>query len=315
MWLAENGVVILAQGVVETTRLALQTFQTSLSWRAAQRMGKNLMVHLRSNLTIRVPRSSIDNLPLTPRFMQVSALFVKGKAKVGTRDRYVHLQITASGLTATGADSEAELFKKIPDLDNIEKLKRSDDTTVVITIRGIGEMSPHNADSSVTIPGQGQDFNRPRAVVNVGDAKAYAEAIAAGQTPPNVSAETKQDAELWDKMDQLADEVALIFGNGKVFEILAANGSVIPVAAGTSAAQLKTLLPYVKRRDGVGTTHHESGTMWMGDNVTTSVTDGFGRINNTTNCFCAGPMLFSNRRITESYVDGCRLSTSHRGLL
>src|ERR1051325_1716755 len=150
MWLAENGVVILAQGVVETTRLALQTFQTSLSWRAAQRMGKNLMVHLRSNLTIRVPRSSIDNLPLTPKFMQVSALFVKGKAKVGTRDRYVHLQITASGLTATGADSEAELVKKIPDLDNIEKLKRSDDTTVVITIRGIGEMSPHNADSSVT---------------------------------------------------------------------------------------------------------------------------------------------------------------------
>jgi len=107
----------------------------------------------------------------TANGQKFDGLFVKGKAKVDARDRYFHLQITASGLTATGADSEAELFKKIPDLDNMEKLKRSDDTTVVITIRGIGEMTPHNPDSSVTIPGQGQDFNRPRAVVAVGDAK------------------------------------------------------------------------------------------------------------------------------------------------
>ena len=27
----------------------------------------------------------------------------------------------------------------------------------------------------------------------------------------------------------------------------------------------------------------------MGDNIADSVTDGFGRIHDTTNCFCAGP--------------------------
>ena len=308
MPLADNGVVILSQGVIESTRLAMQTFKDSLAGRAAQRMGKNLMVHLRSNLTIRVPRSSIKNLPIAPKFMQVSTLFVKGKAKIAGRDRYFHLQITASGLTATGADSEAELFKKIPDLDNIEKLKRSDDTTVVITVRGIGEMTPHNPDSSVSIPGQGQDFNRPRAVVSVGDAKLYAEALAAGQPLPAASNETKHDAELWEKMDQLADEVALIFGDGKAFQILGNAGSVITVGAATAAAQLKTLHPYVNRRDGVGTTHHESGTLWMGDAIATSVSDGFGRIHDTINCFSAGPMLFPTGGSPNPMLTGVALA-------
>src|SRR5262249_26274182 len=51
--------VVIALGTVESTRLALTTFQQSLGWRAAQRMGTNLIAHLRSNLTIRIPRTAI----------------------------------------------------------------------------------------------------------------------------------------------------------------------------------------------------------------------------------------------------------------
>ena len=51
--------VVIALGTVETTRVALTTFQQSLAGRAAQRMGTNLIAHLRSNLTIRVPRAAI----------------------------------------------------------------------------------------------------------------------------------------------------------------------------------------------------------------------------------------------------------------
>src|SRR5262249_2594001 len=43
--------VIITLGTVETTRVALTTFQQSLAGRAAQRMGTNLVAHLRSNLT------------------------------------------------------------------------------------------------------------------------------------------------------------------------------------------------------------------------------------------------------------------------
>ena len=57
---------------------------------------------------------------------------------------HFHLQITASGLGAAGANSEAELFKKIPDLDTLEAQRHADDSHVVVTIRGIGEMEPMN---------------------------------------------------------------------------------------------------------------------------------------------------------------------------
>src|SRR5262249_59398208 len=58
--------VVLALGTVETTRVARTTFQQSLAGRAADRIGKNLIAHLRSNLTIRIPRAAIAaNLPPT----------------------------------------------------------------------------------------------------------------------------------------------------------------------------------------------------------------------------------------------------------
>src|SRR5438046_8159797 len=154
--------VVLALGTVETTRVARTTFQQSLAGRAADRMGKNLIAHLRSNLTIRVPRAAVAaNLPATliPS-LQVSALLVKGKAANG---RTFHFQITASGLNALGVDSEAELFKKIPTLEHIDAMLRATDDTVVITIRGIGEMTPRNPDSFIDLSALETDFDRPKA--------------------------------------------------------------------------------------------------------------------------------------------------------
>src|SRR5947207_9089716 len=142
--------VVMALGTVETTRVARTTFQQSLAGRAADRMGKNLIVHLRSNLSIRVPRAAIAaNLPPTViPSLQVSALLVKGKAANG---RTYHFQITASGLNKLGVDSEAELFKKIPTLGDMEGMLLPTDDTVVLTIRGIGEMTPRNPDSFIDL--------------------------------------------------------------------------------------------------------------------------------------------------------------------
>jgi hypothetical protein len=101
--------VLVALGTIESTRLAINTFKDSLSGRATQRMGKNLIAHLRSNLTIRVPVTSLTSLPPSAQSsLQASALFVKGKANIAGEDRFFHLQITASGLNKLGQDSEAE---------------------------------------------------------------------------------------------------------------------------------------------------------------------------------------------------------------
>jgi len=276
--------VVIALGTIETTRLAVTTFQQSLAGRAAQRMGTNLIAHLRSNLTIRVPRAAISaNLPptLIPS-LQCSALLVKGKAPNG---RTFHFQITAAGLGKLGGDSEAELFKKIPTLEHLTDMLRANDDTVVITIRGIGDMTPRNPDSFVDLSSVETDFNRPKAVVHLGNAKA---------TPQEFlgSAETQNDRTTWDAMDAVSDKIALIFAGNAAFDILPNANTTILVPTGTRAQRLAALAAFKNRRDDLGTTHHDAGTMRMGDNVADSVTNDFGRIHDVTNAYVAGHALF-----------------------
>ena len=276
--------VVIALGTVETTRLARTTFGRSLAGRAADRMGANLIAHLRSNLAIRVPRAAIaPNLPpIVINNLQCSALLVKGRA---TNGRTFHFQITASGLSTIGTDSEAELFKKIPTLEHMQDMLRATDDTVVITIRGIGEMTPGNPDSFIDLSTLEADFGRPKAVVHLGNAKASAQ-----QFPG--SAQTQNDRTTWAAMDAVSDEIGLIFAGDEPFDILASATHVISVPAGTKAQRLAALAAFKDRRDDLGTTHHDAGTMRMGDNVADSVTNDFGRVHDVANCYVAGPALF-----------------------
>ncbi|MDQ3282088.1 MAG: DUF1080 domain-containing protein [Acidobacteriota bacterium] len=287
-----ESIVVIALGTIESTRLAHATFKDSLSWRAAQRMGRNLMAHLRSNVNIRVPRQALAPFPnATLNALQVSAVLVKGSATIGGVQRHFHLQITASGLSKLGSDSEAELFRKIPDIDQLQQMRQANDTHVVITIRGIGEMAPHNPDSSITPSTQTDSYGRPKAFVTLGSA---------GKPKADSSAETRADNELWDAMDRTSDEIALLFANGMEFEIIGAPGDVpkspaeriIKVPANATAANMRTLFPYAKRRDFLGTTHHEAGTLRMSEQPQDGVTNDYGRIHDVSNCYVAGPALF-----------------------
>lgn len=299
--------VVIALGTVETTRLAITTFQQSLAGRAAQRMGTNLIAHLRSNLTIRVPRAAIAaNLPPTViPSLQCSALLVKGKAPNG---HTFHFQITASGLQKLGANSEAELFKKIPTLEHLQDMLRASDDTVVITVRGIGDMTPRNSDSFIDLSILELDFQRPKAVVHLGNAKATPQ-----EFPGN--AQTQTDRATWDAMDAVSDKIALIFAGNEPFDILASPNRTIPVAAGTRAQRLAVLAEFKARRDELGTTHHDAGTMRMGDNIADAVTNDFGRVHDTANCYVAGPALFPTVGSPNPMLTGVALGRRSGDLL
>jgi hypothetical protein len=310
----DNGrqsVVVIALGTIETTRLAQITFQQALAGRAFQRMGTNLMAHLRTNLTIRIPKKSIEaNLPQTAlTSLQCSALLVKGKASNG---HTFHFQITASGLNELGVQSEAELFKKIPTLEHLDAMLRANDKTVVITIRGIGDMTSHNPDSFIDLSTTETEFNRPKAVVHLGNAKADA------ATFPG-SAETNIDRVTWNEMDTVADKIALIFAGDEPFEILPNNANAIPVNAGTREERLAVLKKFRDHfknyRDNLGTTHHDAGTMRMGDNIANSVTNDYGRIHDTTNCYVAGPALFPTVGSPNPMLTGVALGRRTADLL
>jgi hypothetical protein len=281
---ATQGAVVIGLGTIESTRLALNTFKDSLAGRAAERMGKNLMAHLRSNFTIRVPVTALKHVPpATTNALQASALFVKGKAMIDGQARYFHLQITASGISSLGADSEVELFKKIPDIEHIGAMQRADDKHVVITLRGIGEMTPHNSDSKVELAKFDTESGRTAAYVEMGDAA----------SPTGGSDQTKIDRQLWAAMDAFTDQIAVMFAGGEPFEILGKTGEVtIPMPAGATADDIAFAFSHPRRHDPLGTTHHEAGTLWTGTDAATSVTNEYSRIHDTTNCYVASPALF-----------------------
>jgi choline dehydrogenase-like flavoprotein len=95
------------------------------------------------------------------------------------------------------------------------------------------------------------EFGVPRAFVEMGDSRLPVQ--------PGESLQTANDRERWGAMDHASDQVAQVLAGASGFEQLG------------------------RRRDGIGSTHHESGTLWMGDDPTTSVTTANGRFHHVVN--------------------------------
>lgn len=267
--------VILASSTVEATRLALESFPTPL-------MGRNLMGHLRSNTVVRIKRSAIS--PSLPKKLEAAALLVRGSTP---KARY-HLQVTAASID--GSNSEETMFRMIPDIELLDKMLASQNSDwIVITLRGIGEMTGDKTDivgqptsSWINLsPFQTDQFGMRRAWVNL--------------------VASSDDEELWNTMDKASLELALKLADNDPVNIqyfYNKNGSLnAPGAAWHNEPPPASLShdrnnPNNKVRDGVGTTHHESGTLWMGNDADTSVTDLNGKFHHIQNAYVVSSAIF-----------------------
>lgn len=253
--LAAGGVAVVALGTIESVRLALVSFDgTSIS--TLPLMGKNLMAHLRSNIVFRVPRAAIPGLSPTTNELQAAALFVKGRVTRPNGDLVgrFHLQITATG-GGNLVGSEDELFRKIPDVDFFDQLATSNDTHVAVAIRGIGEMEAADLNNIGAHPSR-VDLDPRTDEYNV--RRAFVTLTT-----------TQHDLDLRSAMETTMADIANLIANGQTMQIIQPLGP-----------------------DGLGTTHHETGTLWMGTDATKSVTDDAGRFHHTDNLYAAGPCLF-----------------------
>lgn len=279
----KDAVVVIAAGTIETTRLALNSFK---GLPKTQDLGTGLTAHLRSNLTIRVPRTS---LPVNPNVNELSeaALFLKG---LGPGGRYFHLQITAAGLGPQGNNSEAELWQKIPDVDTMNRFATASDSHVVITIRAIGEMEGRNPASFVRQDAD-MDYGTPRAFVSI--------------------AASQGDIDMWNTMDTCSDDVALAFSGGERYEVLT-NPDANQWTWVEKNVPAKQVLPHDTnsgaRRDKLGTTHHEASTLRMGTDPTTSSTDLQGRFHGVNNAYALGPATFPRLGSPNPMLTGVALS-------
>jgi choline dehydrogenase-like flavoprotein len=268
--------VVLACGTIEATRLTLESFPTPL-------VGRNLVAHLRSNITVRIKRAAFD--PGLPQRLEAAALLVRGSLP----DQRFHLQVTAAAVT--GTDPEVAMFRMIPDIDLLGRMLASEDAdSIVITFRGIGEMhGTPNADATkvtgiapswVDLSDQRDEFGLRRAWVNL--------------------VPSAQDLTLWRMMDDTAFAFAqTLAGKPENIEYFYnKDGSLnAPGAAWHSEPPPPSTSndrndPANKVRDGLGTTHHEAGTLWMGTDSSTSVTDLNGRFHHRSNAYVAGPAVF-----------------------
>jgi hypothetical protein len=251
--IAPHCAVVLALGTIESTRLALASFPTSPNNPAAERMGRNLMAHWRSNIFVRIKRSALDPGNTLPADLQTGALLVRGSAAQGK----FHVQVTASA--DPGGNSDALLFTMIPDIDQLEAtLANQQAGWVSIGFRGVSELIGDQVTSVPNASGrwinlspfETDEFGVPRAFVQL-NTTATEDALA-----------NAMDAAILALANQLA-------GN---------NPANVQVTS--------------QNRDGLGTTYHEAGTLWMGTSPQTSVTDPNGRFHNVANAFCADQSLF-----------------------
>lgn len=131
--LSPDCTVVLAASTIESTRLALDSLPAPAM--GGNRMGSNLMAHLRSDVTARIRRSAILSSP--PGELEIAALLVRG---VTTDGHEYHMQVTASA----GSGSDDNLFTAIPDLDLLDKLRANQNPDwIPITLRVIGQMIGH----------------------------------------------------------------------------------------------------------------------------------------------------------------------------
>lgn len=215
-------------------------------------MGRNLMAHLRSNTVVRIHRSALD--PALPKRLEAAALLVRGSTPKG---RY-HLQVTAA---AVPGGSEDTMFRMVPDLDLLDKILASqEEDWIVITLRGIGEMIGDRDPNTTKQTGQAPSWmDLSDQTDEFGVRRAWVNLVA-----------SNDDKALWDTMDKAALDLANALANNDPTKI-----KVVSQA-----------------RDGLGTTHHEAGTLWMGTNASDSITNLDGRFHHISNAYVASPALF-----------------------
>lgn len=266
--------VVLAASGIESTRLALESFPTPL-------MGRNLMAHLRTDFTVRIKRSALLANPPGP--IELAALIVRGST---ARGRF-HQQVTAG---ADMGNSDRFLFNMIPDADLIDQLAASQDPNfIAITLRGIAEMTgfrgagtPGDRSWMDLSPFERDQHNNRRAYVNI--------------------ATTPDERTLWDEMDAAALDLALAIA-----------GDPADIEYGYDGGWQKTPPSVEKRREsqfrrGLGSTYHESGTLWMGTNPADSVTNEDGRFHHIANAYCVDQALFPTVGSANPVLTGLTLT-------
>jgi hypothetical protein len=216
-------------------------------------MGRHLISHVRSNTFARIRRGALDSAGTLSGALQTGALLVRGSTGQGR----FHIQLTASD--DPGLNSDALLYAMIPDVDQLQAILASQQAGwVSFAMRASSQLQ---GDIATPVPNDvGRWINlSPFESDEFGMRRAFVRMVTSAAEDGLANA---MDAAVRQLLLQLAG------GNPADLQIVSSE------------------------RDGLGTTYHEAGTLWMGTDPATSVTDDNGRFHHVINAFCADQSLF-----------------------
>jgi hypothetical protein len=232
-------------------------------------MGRNLMAHWRSNTFVKIQRTALDPGNTLPAALQTGALLLRGSSAEGE----FHVQVTASADPA--GNSDALLYTMIPDIDLLDAtLANQLNGWISIGFRGVSQQMGDRATSVPNPSGRWINLS-PYERDEFGMPRAYVQ----------FTTSAAEDS-LANKMD------ATILGMANKL----AGGDASKLQVGNS------------ERDGLGTTYHEAGTLWMGTDPAASVTDPNGRFHHVTNAYCSDQALFPTVGSVNPTLTGLVLS-------
>jgi len=271
--LGPDTTVILANGTVEATRLALAHLDVGQQASGGPKVG-NFMTHMGNSTIVRIRRKALGlDKPSQPG-NELATFMARGKA----HDRRFHYQIVGAALKRAEQTPWAFVMKLIPDLDQLEQLMTGHDPEwFSIVFRGIGEvqgdrrLDAANAWRNSIGLEQGGD----RAFVKLSASPA--------------------DEELWNTMDQVALDLALQLAGG--------DSNNIEYRANNKWQKQK---PPPDHSD-IGTTYHEGGTLFMGK-VKESITDTNGKFHHLPNVYVVGPAVFPTLGSANPSLTGLTLA-------
>lgn len=290
------GTVVLAMGTIETTRLALESFPTAAD-RAGKGeiMGRNLAAHLRIELPFRVPRKTLvdflaaqvgPDAKLTER-PQTASLHIQGYSPNG-RFHFQFYSVTPNqiaGIDPQNGDPDRLIYNMVPDPEVAASLldfEKPDEFAVVL--RMCGEMK-----NDVAL---GVD---PGADPNVADPKRSWIDLAAPIDSDFTFGHRRAYVHYQDGVEGLP-----------LWEEMVRTGHAMAEKMG--AVGLKSVEALLKEKQGLGTTWHDSGTLWTGVDPDKSVTDENGRFHHVMNVAVADQSLFPTVGSANPVLTGLTLA-------
>ncbi|MFL5789814.1 MAG: family 16 glycoside hydrolase [Flavisolibacter sp.] len=312
MTIPDSCAVVLAMNTADSTRLALAGFPGIRKRREANGniearpdlMGANLMVHFRFDIMFRIKRTDVD-ARLGPKLSTAINHIQFDNPELG---RY-HFQFYAADNDQGNPD--AYLYRFIPDYDYLSFIANTPDRNdfVSFIIRTTGEMkglllNKEDIASYDKYKG-GQDYidltkglNTPSDIDPFGDIR---------RPWVQYKAEHYSDP-IWQTMYDQAIKLSLALAgndpskvNYKVFDQQSMsytnNFAIDPPS-----------IPLIGFRQSLGSTYHEAGTLWMGDDPETSVTDVNGCFHQIPNLYSCGQPLFPTIGSANPVLTGLALT-------